>query len=52
MKKEIVVVVKLKESFFAFLGDVSDLDFVFWGIGGKQFLLSVVSIFPVVSGYF
>lgn len=42
----------LKESLFATLGDVLDLDDVFGGMRGKQFLLIVASLFPVVLGYF
>lgn len=49
---------QLKESFFAILGDVVDLDFIFGeeGMGGasgtNNFLLSPASIFPVVRGLF
>lgn len=44
--------ISLKESFFAILGDVLDLDYIFGGMRGKQFLLTVASIFPAVWGYF
>lgn len=39
---------RLKESFFAILGDVLDLDYIFGGMRGKQFLPTVASIFPTV----
>lgn len=48
----LVVQHHLKESFFATLGDVLDLDFIFGGIRGKQFLLTAASNFPVAQGYF
>lgn len=41
-----------EKSFFAILGDVLDLDYIFGGMRGKQFLLTAASIFPVVWGYF
>lgn len=43
----------LKRVFLPILGDVLDLDFILGGsTRGKQFLLTVASIFPVVLGYF
>lgn len=52
VKEHSICETRLKESFFASLGDVLDLDFIFGGIRSKQFLLTVASIFPVVWGYF